>query len=141
MKDKIMSPERVALVKKAYEHWAKNPHLMKGELELKFGICKQQLNFWMMKNKKKRPDGKVVGSGSPRQTALKEAYTKALKEGQTLSWALRYVNTLSSSQITKGDLRYYQQKHNLAELPDETNPNARNVAEQYRQIPIWAKPN
>jgi len=136
MKDKIMSPERVALVKKAYEHWVKNPYLLKGDLELKFGICKQQLNFWMMKNKKKRPDGKVVGAGSPRQTAMKDTYDKALKEGHTISWAVKYVNTISESQITKGDLRYYQQKHNLAELPEEVNPNARNVAEQYRQIPI-----
>jgi len=131
-----MSPERVALVKKAYEHWVKNPHLLKGDLELQFGICKQQLNFWMMKNKKKRPDGKVVGNGSPRQTALKDTYTKALKEGHTLSWALKYVNTLSASQITKGDLRYYGLKHNLPELPDEVNPNARKIADAYKDFPI-----
>lgn len=127
-----MSEEKKAQLAKAYEFWAKNPHMQKQDLCLRLGIHGSEFGYWMHINGKERPDGLKHGKGSPRQKAIKDAYEATLARKGTVLEALKEARKFSPS-VGKGDILYYGVKNNLpplAEKPSEyqTSPNKLPIA-------------
>ena len=121
----IKKKERVRKIKesaRAYEYWLANPTFSKTEVCNSFKVQLDDLAYWMKVNGKPRPDGKVVGKGSPRQVALRHAYESAIEQKQDLEWALALAKK-SFSSISRGDICYYWIKNELTPLPEGTRLN------------------
>jgi hypothetical protein len=101
----------------AYAFWEKNPHILVDDLCKKFKTNRKDLGAWLLNNGKPRPDGRIIGKGSPRQLAIKEAYEVAAKKGETVGWAERYAEA-KGFHVGKGDIRYYAMKNNLPDLKE-----------------------
>lgn len=122
-----MSPEKVAVVVKAYEFWKQNPHLLMDELCRSQGTNKRDLNLYLKATGKPRADGRVIGKDSPRQQALRAAYEAARRLDETPGWAERYALEKFGQKTNKGDYRYYAMKNDL--------PPLREVRSNYQQSP------
>ena len=101
----------------AYEHWKQNPHILKDELVAKFKASNRTLQDYMKANNLGRPDGRVIGKGSPRQMMIKEAYEAARAKDETVGWAERYAEA-KGFKVGKGDFRYYSMKNDLPDLKE-----------------------
>lgn len=101
----------------AYAFWEKNHHMLVDDLCKQFKTNRKDLSAWLLNNGKGRPDGRIIGKGSPRQVAIKEAYEAAAKKGQTVGWAVLFARK-SAKSISPGDFRYYAMKNNLPDLKE-----------------------
>lgn len=104
-------------VKSAYTFWEQNPYMLVDDLCRKFKTTRKDLSDWLLNNGKTRPDGRVIGKGSPRQVAIKDAYEAASKKGHTVGWAVQLARK-SAKSISPGDFRYYSMKNNLPDLKE-----------------------
>jgi hypothetical protein len=116
--ERRMTPKTQDKMKAVYEHWKANPHLLLVELTACKGGNRKDLNVYMKENNLPRPDGRVLGGGSPRQVAIKDAYEEAAKKGQTVGWAVLLARKTAKS-ISPGDFRYYSMKNGLPDLPEK----------------------
>jgi hypothetical protein len=121
------SKKKEEATRNAYEHWEKNPYLLKVDLELKFDLNTRDLALWMKQNGKARPDGRKIGKGSDRQQVFKQAYEAAVAGKHDIRWAVAFARKLTTS-VGPGDLRYYGMKNGLPDLPEpasqyQTSPN------------------
>ena len=122
-----MTPNTAAKMKVVYEHWKANPHLLLDELRECKGGNRKDLNQYMKENGLSRPDGRVIGKGSPRQQSIKASYEAAIKADETPGWAQRYARETYGIKADKSDFRYYAMKNDL--------PYLREVASQMQQSP------
>jgi hypothetical protein len=118
-------------VKSAYTFWEQNPYMLVDDLCRKFKTTRKDLSDWLLNNGKPRPDGRVIGKGSTRQVAIKEAYEAAAKKGQTVGWAVQLARK-SAKSISPGDFRYYSMKNNLPDLKEaasmmQASPSKKNL--------------
>lgn len=107
-------------LKAAYTFWEANPHVLVDELCKKHKTNRRDLGSWLLNNGKSRPDGRIIGKGSPRQVAIKEAYDAAAKKGQSVGWAVQFARKTAKS-ISPGDFRYYSMKNNLPDLKEASS--------------------
>ena len=114
-------------LKSAYEHWRKNPHILVDDLVRNFKTNRRDLSDYLKANKLGRPDGRVIGKGSPRQQAIKASYEAAIKANETPGWAERYARDNFDQKTDKGDFRYYAMKNYL--------PYLREVERQRQESP------
>jgi hypothetical protein len=114
-----------------YEYWKANPHLKLDELRECKGGNRKDLNQYMKENGLTRPDGRVIGKGSPRQQAIKASYEAAIKANETPGWAQRYARDTFSIKADKSDFRYYAMKNDL--------PYLKEVASQMQESPSKLK--
>jgi hypothetical protein len=115
----------------AYTFWEKNPHMLVDDLCKQFKTNRKDLGSWLLNNSKGRPDGRIIGKGSPRQVAIKEAYEAAAKKGQSVGWAVTFAKKTATS-ISPGDFRYYAMKNNLPDLKEapatmQASPNKKQL--------------
>jgi len=104
-------------LQEAYAFWEKNPHILVDDLCKKHRTNRKDLGAWLLNNSKPRPDGRIIGKGSPRQMAIKEAYEAARAKGETVGWAERYAEK-KGFHVGKGDIRYYAMKNDLPDLKE-----------------------
>jgi hypothetical protein len=114
-------------LKSAYEHWQKNPHILVDDLVRNFKTNRRDLSDYLKTNKLGRPDGRVIGKGSPRQQAIKASYEAAINANETPGWAERYARDNFDQKADKGDFRYYAMKNDL--------PYLREVERQRQESP------
>jgi hypothetical protein len=114
-------------LKSAYEYWQKNPHILVDDLVRNFKTNRRDLSDYLKSNKLGRPDGRVIGKGSPRQQAIKASYEAAIKANETPGWAERYARDNFDQKTDKGDFRYYAMKNDL--------PYLREVERQRQESP------
>jgi len=112
----MSKPTKEERLKSAYEFWKQNPHTIVDELVVKFKTNRRDWSDYVTANALPRPDGRIIGKGSPRQRAIKASYEAALKASQTPGWAERYAKSEFGMRIQKGDIRYYAMKNNLPDL-------------------------
>lgn len=103
-------------LKSAYEYWQKNPHILVDDLVRNFKTNRRDLSDFLKANNLGRPDGRVIGKGSPRQQAIKASYEAAIKANETPGWAERYARDNFNQKADKGDFRYYAMKNDLPPL-------------------------
>jgi hypothetical protein len=108
----------------AYAFWEKNTHILVDDLCRQFKTNRKDLSAWLLNNSKARPDGRIIGKGSPRQLAIKEAYEAARAKNETVGWAERYAEAKGFT-VGKGDIRYYAMKADLPDLLESSVPGAR----------------
>ena len=123
--------QKFANCQAAYEHWKKNPHMLKDELVVQFKTSHRSLQEYMKANGLGRPDGRVIGKGSPRQLMIKEAYEAAHAKGESVGWAERYAKERGIN-AEKGDFRYYAMKNDLPYLAEpgktlQQSPHKQNL--------------
>ena len=75
----MSNPTKEQKLKSAYEYWQKNPHILVDDLVRTFKTNRRDLSDFLKANSLGRPDGRVIGKGSPRQQAIKASYEAALK--------------------------------------------------------------
>jgi len=109
----------------AYAFWEKNTHILVDDLCKQFKTNRKDLSAWLLNNSKARPDGRIIGKGSPRQLAIKDAYEAARAKNETSLWAARYA-AAQGFTVGKGDIRYYSMK---ADLPDLQEGNGLRLQE------------
>jgi hypothetical protein len=102
---------------KAYAFWESNPGILVDDLCKQFKTNRKDLSAWLLNNGKGRPDGRIIGKGSPRQMMIKEAYEAARAKGETVGWAERYAEA-KGFHVGKGDIRYYSMKNDLPDLKE-----------------------
>lgn len=119
---RLTPAEKAANVGEAYAFWEKNPHMLVEDLCRKFRTNRKDLGAWLLNNGKSRPDGRVIGKGSPRQLMIKEAYEAARKKNETVGWAERYAEA-KGFKVGKGDFRYYSMKNDLPDLLEKPTNN------------------
>lgn len=110
------TPTKEQKLKSAYEYWQKNPHILVEDLVRNFKTNRRDLSDFLKANGLGRPDGRVIGKGSPRQQAIKASYEAAVKANETPGWAERYARDNFNQKADKGDFRYYAMKNDLPPL-------------------------
>jgi len=113
-------PTKQERLKSAYEYWGKNPHILVEDLVRQFKTNRRDLQDFLKANSLGRPDGRVIGKGSPRQQAIKASYEAAVKADETPGWAERYARDNFNQKADKGDFRYYAMKNDLPYLREAT---------------------
>ena len=103
-------------LKSAYDFWKKNPHTLVDDLVKQFKTNRRDLSDYLKANNLGRPDGRIIGKGSPRQQAIKASYEAAIKANETPGWAERYALEQFGQKADKGDFRYYAMKNDLPYL-------------------------
>jgi hypothetical protein len=103
-------------LKSAYDFWVQNPHTSVDELVIQFKTNRRDWSDYLTANALPRPDGRIIGKGSPRQQAIKDAYEAAVKANETPGWAQRYAKEKFGQKSDKGDYRYYAMKNGLPDL-------------------------
>lgn len=106
--------------KHAYNFWTENQHILVDDLVRKFKTNRRSLSEYMKAQGLARPDGRVIGKGSPRQQAIKASYEAAIKANETPGWAERYARDNFNQKADKGDFRYYAMKNDLPYLREVT---------------------
>lgn len=127
-KDKVRYRSNQKEAAEAYKFWLTRPHAFQTDVCQQFKIQVCDLTVYMKDNKLARPDGRVIGKGSDRQTAIAEACREAHAKGKDMAWAMEYARSKTKS-IQKGDLRYYCLKNDLPDLPEP--PPARLTASKH----------
>lgn len=112
----MSKPTKAEKLKSAYDFWRQNPHTLVDELVVKFKTNRRDFSDYLTSNALPRPDGRIIGKGSPRQQAIKASYEAAAKANETPGWAERYAKAEFGMRIQKGDIRYYAMKNNLPDL-------------------------
>jgi len=112
----MSNPTKEQKLKSAYEYWQKNPHILVDDLVRTFKTNRRDLSDFLKANSLGRPDGRVIGKGSPRQQAIKASYEAAVKANETPGWAERYARDNFDQKADKGDFRYYAMKNDLPPL-------------------------
>lgn len=115
---KPLSQTTIIKMASVYEYWKANPHLKLDELRECKGGNRKDLNQYMKENNLARPDGRVIGKGSPRQQSIKASYEAALKAEETPGWAQRYARETFGIKADKSDFRYYAMKNDLPYLKE-----------------------
>jgi hypothetical protein len=111
-----MSTPKEQKLKSAYEFWQKNPHMLVDDLVRQCKTNRRDLSDYLKAHSLPRPDGRVIGKGSPRQQAIKASYEAAMKANETPGWAERYAKEQFGQKTDKGDYRYYAMKNGLPDL-------------------------
>jgi hypothetical protein len=109
-------------LKSAYEYWKKNPHTLVEDLVRLHKTNRRDFSVYLKAHSLPRADGRTIGSGSPRQQAIKDAYEAAAKANETPLWAKRYAKEKFGCDIGTGDFRYYAMKNGLPDLQEGTSP-------------------
>lgn len=126
-----LSVQKEERCRAAYEDWKKNPHYLLFDLVSKYKTNRRDFSEFLKRHKLPRPDGRVIGKGSPRQQAIKAAYEAAHKVNETPGWAERYALEKFGQKADKGDFRYYAMKNDL--------PALREVESAYQTSPSKLK--
>jgi hypothetical protein len=111
-----MKPETEQRMKSAYDFWKQNPHTLVEDLVRQFKTNRRDFGDYLKANGLARPDGRVIGKGSPRQQAIKASYEVASEANETAGWAERYARDTFNQKADKGDFRYYAMKNGLPDL-------------------------
>ena len=112
----MSQPTKAERLREAYDFWKQNPYMLVDELVIKFKTNRRDWSDYVTANSLPRPDGRVIGKGSPRQQAIKEAFLAATRANETPGWAQRYAKDKLGQKTDKGDYRYYAMKNNLPDL-------------------------
>ena len=118
----MSNPTKEEKLKSAYEYWKKNPHTLVEDLVHLHKTNRRDFSVYLKAHKLPRADGRIIGKGSPRQQAIKDAYEAAAKANETPLWAERYATEHFGQNTDKSDYRYYAMKNGLPDLREATKP-------------------
>lgn len=125
----MSKPTKEEKLKSAYEYWQKNPHTLVEDLVLLHKTNRRDLSDYLKAHSLPRPDGRIIGNGSPRQQAIKDSYEASAKANETTLWAKKYAKDNFGHNIGTGDFRYYAMKNNL---PDLREPESSRIATPHK---------